>query len=98
MEGSLAQLLFFLKHARTDLQITVAILYTRVMSPNVGYNKKLRRILLHLGSTIFLVLTLGWNVTGNINWSVDPSFVVYHDIRSHTGEVMSFGTGALITM
>ena len=93
-----AQLLFLSKRARPDLQTAVAFLCTRVQSPDIHDNKKLGRVMAHLRETIFLPLVLGWDGTGNIYWSVDASFAVHHDMKSHTGGVMSLGTGALIAM
>ena len=52
----------------------------------------------YLRNTVFLPLVLGWDETGNIYWSVDASFAVHSDMRSHTGAVMSLGKGALIAM
>ena len=52
----------------------------------------------YLRDTIFLPLVLGWDETGNIYWSVDASFAVHSDMRSHTGAVMLLGKGALIAM
>jgi hypothetical protein len=52
----------------------------------------------HLCETIFLPLVLGADGTGTIYWSVDASFAVHNDMNSHTGGVMTLGTGALISM
>jgi len=69
-----------------------------VKSPDIDDNKKLGRVMRYLRDTIFLPLVLGWYETGNIYWSVDASFAVHSDMRSHTGAVMSLGKGALIAM
>ena len=95
---NVARLLFLSKRARPDLQTAVAFLCTRVQSPDVDDNKKLGRVMRYLRETIFLPLVLGWDETGNIYWSVDASFAVHKDMKSHTGAVMSLGTGALIAM
>ena len=52
----------------------------------------------HLRTTIFLPLCIGWDKTGNIYWSVDASFGVHPDMKSHTGAVMTLGLGAMIAM
>ena len=95
---SVAQLLFLSKRARPDLQTAVAFLCTRVKEPDVDDAKKLARVMRHLRKTVFLPLSLGWDGTGNIYWSVDASFAVHNDMKSHTGGVMSLGAGALIAM
>jgi hypothetical protein len=41
---------------------------------------------------------LGWDGTGQLRWSVDASFAVHKDMRSHTGAVLSLGQGALMSM
>jgi len=93
-----ARLLFLSKRARPDLQTAIAFLCTRVQSPDVDDNKKLGRVMRHLRETIFLPLVLGWDETGNTYWSVDASFAVHNDMKSHTGGVMTLGSGALIAM
>jgi hypothetical protein len=48
--------------------------------------------------TISIPLVLGWDGSGQIRWSVDASFAVHKDMRSHTGAVLSLGQGALMSM
>jgi hypothetical protein len=47
---------------------------------------------------MFIPLVLGWDGTGQLTWSVDASFAVHKDMRSHTGAVLSLGQGALVSM
>ena len=93
-----AQLLFAAKRARPDIQTSIAFLCTRVQKPDEDDWKKLVRVLGYIKDTIFLPLTLGWDGTGNIYWYVDASFAVHHNMRSHTGAVMTFGRGAVMSM
>ena len=93
-----AKLLFAAKRARPDIQTAIAFLCTRVQSPDEDDWKKLVRVLGYLKETIFLPLTLGWDGTGNIYWYVDASFAVHHNMRSHTGAMMTFGQGAALSM
>jgi len=95
---NVARLLFLSKRARPDLQTAVAFLCIGVQSPDIDDNKKLGRVMRYLRESIFLPLVLGWYETGNIYWSVDASFAVHNDMKSHTGAVMFLGTGALIAM
>ena len=94
---NVARLLFLSKRARPDIQTAVAFLCTRVQSPDVHDNLKLGRVMRYLRETIFLPLILGWDGTGNIYWSVDASFAVHNDMKSHTGAVMTLGVGALLS-
>jgi hypothetical protein len=93
-----ARLLFAAKRARPDLQVAVAYLCTRVKSPNQSDYRKLTRVIKYLRLTIFIPLVLGWDGTGQLTWSVDASFAVHKDMRSHTGAVLSLGQGALMSM
>jgi hypothetical protein len=43
-------------------------------------------------------LVLGWDGNGVLTWSVDASFAIHDDMRSHTGAVLSLGQGALMLM
>jgi hypothetical protein len=49
----------------------------------------------YLNGTRELVLTLGVDDLTVINWYVDASFAVHPDYRSHTGAVMTYGTGSI---
>ena len=94
---NVARLLLFLsKRARPDLQTAVAFLCTRVQSLDVDDKKKLGRVMRHLRETIFLPFVLGQDETDNTYWSVDASFAVHNDIKSHICGVMTLDSGALI--
>jgi hypothetical protein len=89
-----AKLLFLAKRARPDIQLAVAFLCTRVQHPDVDDYKKLGRLMKYLEATIGLPLTLGMDKTGRIRWHIDAAFAVHNDMKSHTGAVMTMGTGA----
>jgi hypothetical protein len=93
-----ARLLFAAKRARPDLQVAIAYLCTRVKSPNRSDYRKLTRVIKYLRLTISIPLILGWDGTGQFTWSVDASFAVHKDMRSHTGAVLTLGQGALMSM
>jgi hypothetical protein len=93
-----ARLLFAAKRARPDLQVAVAYLCTRVKAPNQSDYRKLTRVIKYLRRTVFIPLVLGWDGTGKMTWSVDASFAVHKDMRSHTGAVLTMGQGALLSM
>jgi hypothetical protein len=93
-----ARLLFAAKRASPDLQVAVAYMCTRVKAPTVSDYHKLGRTIKYLRSTIFMPLVLGWDGSGVLTWSVDASFAIHNDMRSHTGAVLSMGQGALMSM
>ena len=89
------KLLFLCKRGRPDIQTAIAFLTTRVKCPDKDDLKKLYRVIKYLRSTSELVLTLECDESGNLQWWVDASFAVHHDMKSHTGGVMSLGKGAI---
>jgi hypothetical protein len=93
-----ARLLFAAKRARPDLQVAVAYMCTRVKAPTVADYLKLVRTIQYLRATIYMPLVLGWDESGQMTWSVDASFAIHNDMRSHTGALLSLGQGALMSM
>ena len=88
-----AKALFLCKRARPDIQPTIAVLCTRVKSPNEADWAKLVRLMKYLNSTKSLNLTLSADNLHCIKWYVDASFAVHPDYKSHTGATMSYGDG-----
>ena len=43
-------------------------------------------------------LVLGWDKSGTLLWSVDASFAVHEDMRSHTGALLTLGKGAVLSL
>lgn len=95
---NVAKLLYLSKRARPDIQTAVAFLSTRVVAPNVDDYGKLKRCMRYLRATKDLPLVLEGDPAGRIRWWVDASFAVHHDMKSHTGAVMSLGKGAAYGM
>jgi Reverse transcriptase (RNA-dependent DNA polymerase) len=87
--------LFLCKRARPDIHPTIAVLCTRVLSPNQDDWKKLVRLMRYLNGTRGDTLTLAADNLHVIKWHVDASFAVHPDFRSHTGGVMTYGRGAI---
>jgi hypothetical protein len=58
---------------------------------------KLKKLIEYLRESIYLPLILGWDESGILTWSVDASFAVHMDMRSHTGMALTLGRGALIS-
>jgi hypothetical protein len=91
---TVAKLLFLCKRGRPDIQTAIAFLCTRVKAPTRHDYNKLSRVIKYLRNTKELVLTLSADNLNIIKWWVDASYAVHHDMKSHTGGVMSMGTGA----
>ncbi|CAJ1960266.1 unnamed protein product [Cylindrotheca closterium] len=90
-----AKSLFLSKRARLDICPTVAILASRVRSPNQSDWHKLVRMMRYLHSTRKWHLTLSADNLHVMKWFVDASFAVHPDFKSHTGGVMTMGGGAM---
>jgi hypothetical protein len=91
-----AQLLF-LSRVRRDIQTTVAFLTTRVKQPDEDDWGKVKRLLKYLNGTRNLKLTLSAESMSNIHWYVDASHQTHDDCRGHTGALLTFGRGAVIS-
>ena len=91
-----AKFLYIAKRARPDLQVGVAFLCKRVKCQNVCDWKKLGRLVRYVRATIHLPLIIGCDGTGNMVWSIDASFAVHTNMKSHTGYFMSLGIGSPI--
>ena len=92
-----ARFLYAAKRARPDIQVAVAFLCKRVKCPNQGDWKKLGRLVRYVRDTIHIPLVLGWDGSGNLVWSIDASFAVHMDMKSHTGYCLTMGRGSTIS-
>ena len=88
-----AYFLYVAKRARPDLQVAVAFLCKRVKCPTVSNWKKVGRLVRYVRATIHLPLIVGLDGLGNLVWSIDASFAVHTDIKSHTWYCLSLGIG-----
>ena len=93
-----AKALFACKRARPDIHPTVAVLCTRVKAPNEDDWRKLVRLMKYIKQTADDKLTLRADSCNVIKWYVDASFAVHPDFKSHTGAVMTMGSGAIQSM
>jgi Reverse transcriptase (RNA-dependent DNA polymerase) len=91
-----AKLLYVSLRARPDILLAVSFLCTRVSKSTKQDQEKLMRVLEYLNGTLDLTLTLGADDLGKIRTWVDASYAVHPDMKSHTGGVMSMGTGAFL--
>ena len=70
--------------------MVVAYLCTRVHEPTKDDCLKLARVTQYLQTTVRLPLVIGWDDSGSLLWSIDASFAVNNDMRSHTGAMLTF--------
>ena len=96
--NTVAKGLFLCKRARPDIQLTIASMTTRVLTPNESDWLKVKRLLQYLKGTMKKVLTLSIDNLRVIKWYVDVSFAVHPDFKSHTGATMVMGSGGIISM
>ena len=91
-----AKLLYVSIRARADLLLAVSFLCTRVSKSTKQDQKKLRRVLEYINGSMDVEYTIGADDMGKMRSWVDAAFAVHPDMKSHTGGVMSFGTGGII--
>jgi hypothetical protein len=92
-----AKLLYVSKRGRLDTQLTVAFLCTRVSKSTEEDWTKLKRLLEYIKGSIDIFRVIGADDLGKMMTWVDASYAVHRDMKSHTGGVVSFGTGALMS-
>ena len=68
---------------------------TRVKEPDKDDYKKLQRVIKYLRDTADLILTLESDNLGTIHWFADVAFAVHHDMKGHTGGMLSLGKGTI---
>ena len=91
-----ALLLYLAKRARPDILTAISFLTTRVMNPTQQDWNKLLRIVKYLKGTIDLTLHLSASKDLTINSFIDASFATHPDMKSHTGEMITLGGGAIL--
>jgi len=91
-----AKLIYVSIRARADLLLAVSFLCTRVSKSTKQDQKKLRRVLEYINGSMDVEYTIGADDMGKMRSWVDAAFAVHPDMKSHTGGVMSFGTGGII--
>ena len=79
--------------SRQDIQTAMALLCTRVQSPDMDNYKKLACIMKYLHGT--RDITLSMEAGDRPKWWVDSSYAVHPDMRSHSGIFMTLGKGTM---
>jgi len=92
-----AKLLYMAKRARPDILTAVSFLTTRCIDPTVQDWNKLLRIAKYLKGTRDLALSLCAENVIKINSYIDASFACHPDGKSHTGEMITLGGGAVFS-
>ena len=91
----LEQLLYLSKLARSDIQLEISFLCTRLIDPDIDNYKKLERFINYIQGKFGLPLILSIDKSVNIKWYVNAAFVVHKYIRSHTDSFMNMGTNGV---
>jgi hypothetical protein len=92
-----AKLLYVSKCGRLDIQLPIAFLCTRVSCSTKMDWLKLKRVLEYLKGTLDEFITLGADDITMMKTWVDASYAVHNNMKSHTGGVVSFGRGAIMS-
>jgi hypothetical protein len=90
-----ARLLYLAKRVRPDILFPVVWLSTKVQSPSSYDFAKLKRVVRYLRGTPTLGIVLTSPASSTLDFSIDASFGVHADAKSHTGVVVSYGYGPL---
>ena len=96
--ATVAKALFLTMRARPDIRLTVAFLCTRVKEPTTYDWFKLVRMMDYLKKTANDSLTIRLGDMSETEFSIDASYAVHHDGRSHTGMTMKMGEGAITSL
>jgi hypothetical protein len=79
-----------------DLLLAISFLSTRISKSTVEDEGKLRRVLEYIKGAADLEYELGADHLSSFTTWVDASYATHPDMKSHTGGLVSFGTGALL--
>ena len=90
--------MFLCKRGRPDIQPAIEFLSTRCQDPNENDWNKLIRLMSYLKDTIDDVLILEADNSQTVRWYVDAAFAVHKDMKSDTGEIMTMGSGEVISL
>jgi hypothetical protein len=92
-----AKLLYVSKRSLLDIQLATTFLCTHLSCSTEKDWAKLKWVLEYLCGTLDKGLTLGANNIGMMKTWVDASYAVHKDMKSHTGGILSFGIGAVMS-
>ncbi len=92
-----AKTLYVSHRGRLDVQLPIAFLCTRVSKSTEQDWTKLKRVLSYMNGTIDDFRVIGADDLTKMVTYVDASYAVHEDMKSHTGGLVSFGTGAVMS-
>ena len=92
-----AKLLFLAKRVRPDTLLAVQFLTTRVNEPRTQDWNKLTRVLQYINATRGLGIVLEATKSLQVLAYIDASYAVHGDYRSHTGGIITLGSGPVFT-
>ena len=72
-----------------DVRTTVPFLCGWLQAPDTDDYKKLTQLIKYLCNTVDLMLTLGADDSGAIQWWIDALHAVHPDMKGHTRATMS---------
>jgi hypothetical protein len=91
-----AKLLYVAKRGRPDILLANAFLCTRVSCSDTEDCNKLKRLLQYLHRTVKEYAIIGADSLNKIMTWVEASYGVHHDLKSHTGGLISLGYGVVM--
>ena len=89
------KLLYLSKRVRPDILVATSYLTRRVTKPSLDDMNKLHRVIKYLRNTRELGITLEANTIMEVLAYIDSSHGIHDDMRSHTGSVISLGSGPI---
>jgi hypothetical protein len=89
--------MFLCQRGRQDIKPAIAFLATRMTEPNEGDWYKLVKLMNFLKATQDDIPKMSADDTQTIKWYVDAAFAVHKDFKSHTGAVMTLGSGVIMS-
>lgn len=92
-----AKILFVANRGRPDLITFVAFMTKKVLHPTLEDGRKLLRAIYYMRNTVGLDLRLGFKGAPQVSVYIDASFAVHDDYKSHSGTLVTLGTGAYYT-
>mmetsp|Transcript_16608 Transcript_16608/g.23570 ORF Transcript_16608/g.23570 Transcript_16608/m.23570 type:complete len:462 (-) Transcript_16608:60-1445(-) len=90
-----AKLLWVMKRSRPDIEVPISFLCTRVVEPTIKDWEKLLRVMSFINGTIKDKRIVGINDMTTLITMIDTSHAIHLNMRSHTGGLISMGTGIL---
>jgi hypothetical protein len=91
-----ARLLYLAKRVRPDILLPVSFLATRVQNSTEDDQAKLKRVLMYLNGSSSLGIILRPDKAGTLNVSIDSSYGVHADGKSHSAMSIAFGAGSIL--